>query len=50
MPVVKDLVPDLTALLRAVRLDRAVAEVDAAQPPTRERLQSPEERAKLDGL
>ncbi len=49
MPVVKDLVPDLT---------QACAQYAAIEPwlksatpaPERERLQSPEERAKLDGL
>jgi succinate dehydrogenase iron-sulfur subunit len=49
MPVVKDLVPDLTA---------AYAQYAAVEPwlktdtpaPQRERLQSPEERARLDGL
>jgi succinate dehydrogenase / fumarate reductase iron-sulfur subunit len=49
MPVVKDLVPDLT---------RAYAQYAAIEPwlktktsaPERERLQAPEERARLDGL
>ncbi len=49
MPVVKDLVPDLT---------RAYAQLAAVEPwlktetpaPERERLQSPEDREKLDGL
>ncbi len=49
MPVVKDLVPDLT---------HAIAQYSAIEPwlktttpaPERERPQSPEERAKLDGL
>ncbi len=49
MPVIKDLVPDLT---------QACAQYAAIEPwlksatpaPERERLQSPEERAKLDGL
>ena len=49
MPVVKDLVPDLT---------RAYAQYESIEPwlksttpaPGRERLQSPEEREKLDGL
>ncbi|MFQ5954884.1 MAG: succinate dehydrogenase iron-sulfur subunit [Kiloniellales bacterium] len=49
LPVVKDLVPDLT---------RAYAQLASVEPwiktktpaPERERLQSPEERAKLDGL
>ena len=49
MPVVKDLVPDLT---------HAIAQYSSIEPwlksttpaPERERLQSPEERAELDGL
>ena len=49
MPVVKDLVPDLS---------QAIAQYEAIEPwlktttpaPERERLQSPEEREKLDGL
>ncbi len=49
LPVVKDLVPDLT---------QAYAQYDSIEPwlkaatraPERERLQSPEERARLDGL
>jgi succinate dehydrogenase / fumarate reductase iron-sulfur subunit len=49
MPVVKDLVPDL---------DQAYAQLNLIEPwlkadtpaPERERLQSPEERARLDGL
>ena len=50
MEVVKDLVPDLTRVLCPIRLDRALAEDRDAAPPDRERPQSPEERAKLDGL
>jgi succinate dehydrogenase / fumarate reductase iron-sulfur subunit len=49
MPVVKDLVPDLN------RIFAQYASIEPwmkakSQPPSRERLQSPEERAKLDGL
>ncbi len=49
MPVVKDLVPDLNvpyAQLASIEPWLKSTTV----PPTRERLQSPEERAKLDGL
>jgi succinate dehydrogenase / fumarate reductase iron-sulfur subunit len=49
MPVVKDLVPDMTQFYA----QHASIEpwIKAASPaPDRERLQSPEERAKLDGL
>ena len=49
MPVVKDLVPDLTQFYA----QHAAIEPwlkTATAPPDRERLQSPEERAKLDGL
>ena len=50
MPVVKDLVPDLSLALRAVaqRSSRGCRPIPA--PPDGERLQSREERAKLDGL
>ena len=47
--VVKDLVPDLTVFYAQHALDRAVAE-DRQPAPEKEWLQSPEERAKLDGL
>ena len=50
MPVVKDLVPDLHDPLRAVRFDRSPGCKSDTPAPERERLQSPEERAKLDGL
>ncbi len=49
MEVVKDLVPDLTHAIRPICADPAVAE-DSSPAPSRERLQSPEDRAKLDGL
>src|SRR5476651_2080545 len=49
MPVVKDLVPDLT--MPYAQLSEIEPWLKStSQPPTRERLQSPEERAKLDGL
>ena len=50
MPVIKDLVPDLTHVYRAVPVDPALAADRSAAPPDRERLQSDEERAQLDGL
>jgi succinate dehydrogenase / fumarate reductase iron-sulfur subunit len=49
MPVVKDLVPDLTDAYAQLRLVEPWLKSDSA-PPDRERLQSPEERAKLDGM
>ncbi|MBM3643257.1 MAG: succinate dehydrogenase iron-sulfur subunit [Alphaproteobacteria bacterium] len=49
MPVVKDLVPDLSGAY--AQLASIEPWLKSATPaPTRERLQSPEERAKLDGL
>jgi succinate dehydrogenase / fumarate reductase iron-sulfur subunit len=49
-PVVKDLVPDLTDLYEQYASIRPW--INASDPPSaeRERLQSPEERARLDGL
>ena len=49
MPVVRDLVPDLTVPYAQLASIEPWLK-SASQPPTRERLQSPEERAKLDGL
>jgi succinate dehydrogenase / fumarate reductase iron-sulfur subunit len=49
MPVVKDLVPDLTVPYAQLASIEPWLKT-TTQPPTRERLQSPEERAKLDGL
>ncbi len=49
MPVVKDLVPDLTDAYAQLRLIEPWLKSDSA-PPDRERLQSPEERAQLDGM
>ena len=49
MPVVKDLVPDLT--VPYAQLASIEPWLKSTTPaPTRERIQSPEERAKLDGL
>ena len=49
MPVVKDLVPDLNVPYAQLSSIEPWLK-STTQPPTRERLQSPEERAKLDGL
>ncbi len=49
-PVVKDLVPDLTHLLRPVRLDRALAADGDARRRRRNGCRRREDRAKLDGL
>ena len=49
MPVVKDLVPDLTHIYAQLTSIEPWLKT-TTPPPTRERLQSLEERAKLDGL
>ncbi|WP_411887946.1 succinate dehydrogenase iron-sulfur subunit, partial [Hydrocarboniphaga effusa] len=49
MPVVKDLVPDLTHFYAQLASVEPWLKTDSPAP-TRERLQSEEERAKLDGL
>ena len=49
MPVVRDLVPDLKVPYAQLTSIEPWLK-SSTQPPTRERLQSPEERAKLDGL
>ena len=49
MPVVKDLVPDLTNFYAQYASIKPWIRTQSA-PPDRERLQSPEERKKLDGL
>src|SRR3546814_716749 len=49
MPVVKDLVPDLTQIYAQYALIEPWLKAETPAPE-RERLQSPEERAKLDGL
>ncbi len=49
MPVVKDLVPDLNTIFAQYASIEPWLKADTAAP-ARERLQSPEERAKLDGL
>jgi succinate dehydrogenase / fumarate reductase iron-sulfur subunit len=49
MPVIKDLVPDLTHFYAQLASIEPWLKTDSAAP-TRERLQSEEDRAKLDGL
>ena len=50
MPVVKDLVPDLSQVYAQLRSIEPWLQADSPAPPDGERLQSKEERAKLDGL
>jgi succinate dehydrogenase / fumarate reductase, iron-sulfur subunit len=50
MPVVKDLVPDLSQVYAQLRSIEPWLQADSPPPPDGERLQSLEERAKLDGL
>ena len=50
MPVIKDLVPDLTNFYAQYASVKPWLEADTPPPPDRERLQSKEDRAKLDGL
>lgn len=50
MPVVKDLVPDLTVPYAQLASIEPWMKSDTPLPPNGERKQSPEERAKLDGL
>jgi succinate dehydrogenase / fumarate reductase iron-sulfur subunit len=50
MEVVKDLVPDLNRIYAQYRMIEPWLKADSPPPPDRERLQSVEERAKLDGL
>ncbi|MBW3567047.1 MAG: succinate dehydrogenase iron-sulfur subunit [Proteobacteria bacterium] len=49
-PVVKDLVPDLTNFYAQYASIEPWMKTDTPAPPDRERLQSPEDREKLDGL
>ncbi|MBV6633669.1 MAG: succinate dehydrogenase iron-sulfur subunit [Alphaproteobacteria bacterium] len=49
MPVVKDLIPDLTHVYAQYASIEPWMKT-TTQPPTRERLQSPEDREKLDGM
>jgi succinate dehydrogenase / fumarate reductase iron-sulfur subunit len=50
MPVVKDLVPDLDHVYAQYQSVQPWLQADSPPPPDRERLQSEDERAKLDGL
>jgi len=50
MPVVKDLVPDLSHIYAQLRSIEPWLKSDTPPPPDGERLQSKDERAKLDGL
>ncbi|MDR3515975.1 MAG: succinate dehydrogenase iron-sulfur subunit [Azospirillaceae bacterium] len=50
MKVVKDLVPDLNQIYAQYAAIKPWLQTQSAPPPDRERLQSPEERARLDGL
>ena len=50
MPVVKDVVPDLSQVYAQLQSIEPWLQADSAAPPDGERLQSKEERAKLDGL
>ena len=50
MPVVKDLVPDLSHVYAQYQSVQPWLQADSPPPPDKERLQSEDERAKLDGL
>jgi succinate dehydrogenase / fumarate reductase iron-sulfur subunit len=50
MPVVRDLVPDLTNFYAQYASIKPWMQTQTPAPPDRERLQSKEDRAKLDGL
>ncbi|WP_376098603.1 succinate dehydrogenase iron-sulfur subunit [Roseomonas sp. CCTCC AB2023176] len=50
MPVVKDLVPDLTQIYAQLREIEPWLKSDTPPPPDSERLQSKEERSRLDGM
>lgn len=50
MPVVKDLVPDLTVAYQQYASIQPWLQADTMPPAERERLQSPKDREKLDGL
>ncbi|MGC2412271.1 MAG: succinate dehydrogenase iron-sulfur subunit [Stellaceae bacterium] len=49
-PVIKDLVPDLTHVYAQYQSIQPWLQTESTAPPDRERLQSPDERAQLDGL
>ncbi len=50
MPVVKDLVPDMTHFYAQYASIKPWMKTQSPTPPDKERLQSPEDRKKLDGL
>jgi succinate dehydrogenase / fumarate reductase, iron-sulfur subunit len=50
MPVVKDLVPDLSQVYAQYQSIQPWLQAESPPPPDKERLQSEDERAKLDGL
>jgi succinate dehydrogenase / fumarate reductase, iron-sulfur subunit len=50
LPVVKDLVPDLSHVYAQYQSIQPWLQADSPPPPDKERLQSEDERAKLDGL
>ncbi len=50
LPVVKDLVPDMTTFYAQYTAIKPWMQTQSPPPPDKERLQSPEERARLDGL
>ena len=50
LPVIKDLVPDMTTFYAQYTSIEPWMKTDSPAPSNRERLQSPEDRAKLDGV
>jgi succinate dehydrogenase / fumarate reductase iron-sulfur subunit len=50
MPVIKDLVPDLSHVYAQYHSTQPWLQTESTAPPDRERLQSTDERARLDGL
>ncbi len=50
MPVIKDLVPDLSLAYAQYNSIEPWMQAESSSSPDKERLQSPEERAKLDGM
>jgi succinate dehydrogenase / fumarate reductase iron-sulfur subunit len=50
LPVIKDLVPDLTHFYEQYKSIKPWIQAEAPANPDQERLQSPEDREKLDGL
>ena len=50
MPVIKDLVPDLTRLYAQLRSVKPWLRTDSTPESNKERLQTPQQREKLDGL